>query len=99
MALAYVLIRLAGKLLGVVMFSGPSGLSTRKAGLLSLTLMPMSATAVAMVDATARYYPQFGDRVASVVLGAVLILELAAPLATQIALRAAGETRADANGR
>jgi len=98
-ALAYVLVRLAGKLLGVVMFSRPSGLSTRKAGLLGLTLMPMSATAVAMVDATARYYPQFGDRVASVVLGAVLILELTAPLATQIALRVAGEARADAGGR
>jgi len=99
MALAYVLVRLAGKLLGVVMFSAPSGLSTRKAGLLGLTLTPMSATAVAMVDATARYYPQFGDRVASIVLGAVLILELTAPLATQLALRAAGEARADAGWR
>ena len=57
------------------------------------------ATAVAMVDATARYYPQFGDRVASVVLGAVLILELTAPLATQIALRAASEARAGADWR
>ena len=99
MALAYVLVRLVGKLIGVVMFSGPSGLSSRKAGLLALTLMPMSATAVAMVDATARYYPQFGERVASVVLGAVLILELTAPLATQLALRAAGEARAGADWR
>jgi Kef-type K+ transport system membrane component KefB len=95
-ALAYVLARLAGKLLGVVLFSGPSGLPPRKAGLLGLMLMPMSATAVAMVEATARYYPQFGERLAAIVLGAVLILELTAPLATQLALRGAGESHPDA---
>ena len=98
-ALAYVLARLAGKLLGVVVFSGRSGLPPRKAGLLGLTLMPMSATAVAMVEATARYYPQFGERLAAVVLGAVLMLELTAPLATQLALRAAGETHPEAQRR
>jgi NhaP-type Na+/H+ or K+/H+ antiporter len=98
-AVAYVFARLAGKLLGVVSFSGRSGLPARKGVLLGLTLMPMSATAVAMVEATARYYPQFGERLAAVVLGAVLILELTAPLATQLALRAAGETHPDARWR
>jgi NhaP-type Na+/H+ or K+/H+ antiporter len=95
-ALAYVLARFAGKLLGVVLFSRASGLRGRKAALLGLTLMPMSATAVAMVETTARYYPQFGERLAAVVLGAVLMLELAAPLATQLALRMAGETNPEA---
>jgi len=92
-ALVFVLARFAGKLLGVMLFSGRSGLSARKAGLLGLMLMPMSATAVAMVEATARYYPQFGERLAAVVLGAVLILELTAPLGAQLALRGAGEIR------
>jgi Kef-type K+ transport system membrane component KefB len=95
-ALGYVFARFAGKLLGVLLFSRRSGLPARKAGLLALMLMPMSATAVAMVQATSRYYPQFGERLGAVVLGAVLILELAAPLATQLALRAAGETHPDA---
>ena len=98
-ALAYVATRFAGKLLGVVVFSVRSGLPARKGALLGLTLMPMSATAVAMVEATARYYPQFGERLAAVVLGAVLILELTAPLATQLALRAAGETHPDGRWR
>lgn len=98
-ALAYVFARFAGKLLGVVLFSRRSGLPVRKAGLLGLMLMPMSATAVAMVEATARYYPQFGERLAAVVLGAVLILDLTAPLATQLALRAAGETHPDTRWR
>jgi Kef-type K+ transport system membrane component KefB len=98
-ALAYVFARFAGKLLGVVLFSRRSGLPIRKAGLLGLMLMPMSATAVAMVEATARYYPQFGERLAAVVLGAVLILDLTAPLATQLAFRAAGETHPDTRWR
>ena len=98
-AVAYVLARLAGKLLGVMPFSGRSGLPARKAFLLGLTLMPMSATAVAMVEATAHYYPQFGERLGAVVLGAVLILELTAPLATQLALRAAGETHPEVRWR
>jgi len=98
-ALAYVFARFTGKLLGVLLFSRRSGLPVRKAGLLGLMLMPMSATAVAMVEATARYYPQFGERLAAVVLGAVLILDLTAPLATQLALRAAGETHPDTRWR
>jgi Kef-type K+ transport system membrane component KefB len=95
-ALAYVLARFTGKMLGVVLFSGRSGLRAHKAALLGLTLMPMSATAVAMVEATAAYYPQFGERLAAVVLGAVLILELSSPLATQLALRGAGEAHPEA---
>src|SRR4029077_4639959 len=72
--LAYVLARLSGKLLGLMLFSRLFGLRARKAGLLGLTLMPMSAMAVVMVETTAHYYPQFGERVAAVVLSAVLIL-------------------------
>lgn len=94
-ASAYVGARLVGKVLGLILFSRRSGLPMRKAGLLGLTLLPMSATAVAMLEATTRYYPQFAERLGAVVLGAVLILELTGPLATQIALRAAGETHPD----
>ena len=94
--LAYVVARLVGKLLGVVLFSRLSGLQMRKAGLLGVTLMPMSAMAVVLVESTARYYPEFGERLGGVVLSAVLILELIGPLATQSALRSAGETHPEA---
>ncbi len=94
--LAYALARLAGKVLGVVFFSRLSGLRVRKAGLLGFTLMPMSATAVVMVETTALYYPAFGERLAAVVLSAVLILELSAPVVVQLALRGAGETHPEA---
>lgn len=94
--LAYVIARLVGKLTGVMLFSRLSGLQLRKAGLLAATLMPMSAMAVVLVETTASYYPEFGQRLGGVVLSAVLILELVGPLTTQWALRAAGETHPEA---
>ena len=97
--LAYVVARLLGKLVGVMLFARPSGLRAHKAALLTLTLMPMSATAVVMVETTARFYPEFGGQLASVVLSAVLILELTAPLMVQLALRGAGETHPEAQWR
>jgi len=94
--LAYAIARMAGKLLGVLSFAQLSGLRLRKAALLGLTLTPMSAIAVVLVENTAQYYPEFGQRLAAVVMSAVLILELSAPLLTQLALRAAGETHPEA---
>jgi Kef-type K+ transport system membrane component KefB len=94
--LAYAVARLAGKVLGVVSFAQLSGLRIRKAALLGLTLTPMSAIAIVLVDLTAHLYPAFGQRLAAVVMSAVLMLELSAPLITQLALRNAGEAHPEA---
>lgn len=94
--LAYAVARLAGKVLGVVSFAQLSGLRIRKAALLGLTLTPMSAIAIVLVDLTAHLYPAFGQRLAAVVMSAVLMLELSAPLITQLALRGAGEAHPEA---
>jgi len=91
LGIAYAVARLAGKLLGVASFAPLSGLRVRKAALLGLALTPMSAIAVVLVENTAHYYPEFGQRLAAVVMSAVLMLELVAPLLTQLALRGAGE--------
>jgi hypothetical protein len=45
-----------------------------------------------MVQGAAALYPEFGAKLSSIVLSAVVILELVGPLATQWALRRAGET-------
>ena len=42
---------------------------------------------------TAHLYPRFGAHLASIVLSAVLILELIGPVAVQFALKRAGEAR------
>jgi len=50
---------------------------------------------VVMVRDTALLYPSFGMELAAVVLSAVAALELVGPLATQFALRRAGEAHPD----
>ena len=51
----------------------------------------MSGLAVIMVHETSGLYPQLSTSIAPVVLAAVVILELLGPVATQYALRRAGE--------
>lgn len=88
---AFIAARFLGKAATILAFGRLSGLRAGGAGLLSLSLLPMSGLAVVMVWDTAALFPAFGIDLAAVVLSAVAILELVGPLATQFALRAAGE--------
>jgi len=94
-AAAFIVLRFLGKAAAILAFGGISGLRPGGAGLLSLSLLPMSGLAVIMVWDTAVLYPSFGMELAAVVLSAVTILELFGPLATQIALKLAGEASAE----
>jgi Kef-type K+ transport system membrane component KefB len=93
--LAFVLVRFAGKALGVLAVAPFVGLKLRHAGLLTLALTPMSGLAVVMVYETASLYPEVRASVAPVVIAAVVILELLGPIATQFAIRRAGEAGAE----
>jgi len=93
--LAFVLVRFAGKALGVLAVAPFVGLKLRHAGLVALALTPMSGLAVVMVYETASLYPEVRASVAPVVLAAVVILELLGPIATQFAIKRAGEAGAD----
>lgn len=89
--LAFVLVRFAGKAVGVLALAPLVGLEWRKGVLLATALAPMSGLAVVLVHQTAALYPEIRESVAPVVLAAVVMLELAGPIATQFALRRAGE--------
>ena len=93
--LAFVLVRFAGKALGVLAVAPFVGLKLRHAGLVALALTPMSGLAVVMVYETASLYPEVRSSVAPVVFAAVVILELLGPVATQFAIKQAGEAGAD----
>jgi len=99
LGLAFVLARLAGKLAGLAMFAPLSGLTQKKSALLGVGMVPTSAIAVVMVQGASQLYPEFGAKLSSIVLSAVVILELVGPLATQWALRLAGEIDPAAQGR
>jgi NhaP-type Na+/H+ or K+/H+ antiporter len=92
-AVAYVAARFVGKSIGVMTLTYFSGARAGAAGLLCIALTPMSGIALAMVHETTVLYPGFGAELASIVLSAVLILELVGPVAVQFALRRAGEVK------
>ncbi len=89
---AYVVMRFLGKAAGLLVFGKLSGIPPGGAGLLAIALLPMSGLAVVMVRDTVSLYPTFGKELAAIVLSAVVVLELFGPLATQFALRRAGES-------
>jgi len=88
---AFIVARYLGKSLAILVFGRLSGVGPRSAGLLSLALLPMSGLAVVMVLDTQAMYPAFGGELAAVVLSAVAVLEILGPIATQFALKRAGE--------
>jgi Kef-type K+ transport system membrane component KefB len=92
---AFLIMRFLGKGLAILVFGRASGMRPGAAGLLALALTPMSGLAVVMVRDTVSLYPSFGRELAAVILSAVVVLELLGPIATQFALRRAGEARAD----
>lgn len=92
---AFIIVRFLGKSLALVVFGPLSGIRAGGAGLLAVALLPLSGSAVVMVRDTTSFYPEFGKELAAVVLSAVVILELIGPLATQYALRRAGEAHPD----
>jgi Kef-type K+ transport system membrane component KefB len=92
---AFILLRFLGKGLALAAFGPLSGIRPGGAALLALALVPLSGSAVVMVRDTTSLYPAFGRELAAVVLSAVVILELIGPLATQFALRRAGEAHPD----
>ena len=91
LAAVFILARFVGKSIGVLALTYFSGARRGAAGLLCLALTPMSGLAISMVHGTSELYPEFGARLAAIVLSAVLIMEIVGPVAVQFALRRAGE--------
>jgi Kef-type K+ transport system membrane component KefB len=96
--LALVAARFGGKLAGLAMFAPLSGLSMRRAAWLAVGMSPISGVALVMLHGAGSLYPEFGMRLAATVSAAIVLLEILGPLATQWALKRAGETM-PGNGR
>jgi hypothetical protein len=85
------LARAAAKAAVVLSLAHWSGLQPRQAVGLSLTLVPMSGTALVLLADLNASHPAFTPLVAPAVLSAIAITELLGPLAVQWGLRIAGE--------
>jgi len=93
-ALAFVVARSLGKSLGVLVLASGQ-MSLRTSALAGLTLMPMAGMALGLTQTTQNLYPEFATSLASIVLGAIAILETLGPLATEAAMKWAGEVKSD----
>jgi hypothetical protein len=76
---------------GVLALAAPGGLRVRQAIGLGAAVLPMSSLALLMQHDIARLFPEFGAELSAVLLSAILVMEIAGPLAAQWGLRFAGD--------
>lgn len=88
---AYVLLRVAGRLLGGWVGGGLAGTGPGVRRWIGLALMPQAGVALGMALVASQKLPEIGEVLLPVVIGATVIFELGGPLATRWALRGAGE--------
>jgi len=89
--LAFVIARALGKAAALYALAWPAHISASQAGTLSLTLTPIAGLALGMTQPIYDIAPEFGARLAAIVISGVAILQLLGPIATRYALIRAGE--------
>ena len=94
-ALAVVAARAAGKMLGVLLVAPFGGLRLKQTTGLGLALLPMSSLALLLHHDIARIYPEYGQEMSAVLVGAIIVMEVVGPVAVQYGLSLAGETLPD----
>ena len=90
-ALAYVLVRTAAKMLSVYACGRTFGFGHRSAAATGMLLVPMAGLAIGLVQTTSALLPNLGGRVAAVVLAAVAVFETVGPPLAAFALRLSGD--------
>ncbi|OGI58951.1 MAG: hypothetical protein A2V58_07545 [Candidatus Muproteobacteria bacterium RBG_19FT_COMBO_61_10] len=93
LAFLFVVVRQTAKSAATYGMMRYAGMSPRPAAMLGLTLAPMAGLAIGLSQMTADLYPQFGRELQTLILACVAILESVGPIATEFALRRAGEVR------
>ena len=80
-----------GKAVAVIGLHRWAKSSLRQSLALSVTLTPLSATALVMLSELVRMQPDFNATLAPIILTSIIVLELLGPIAVQWALRLAGD--------
>lgn len=90
---AYVLARTAGKLAGCHIGAVRAGFAPNVKRLLGFSVLAQAGLAVGLVLIARERFPELAPTVTTVVLGAVIVFEIAGPLSARLALNRSGETR------
>ncbi|MCP5928138.1 hypothetical protein NL327_30200, partial [Klebsiella pneumoniae] len=83
--------RFVAKTVAIVALASWAKASWRQGLALSITMTPLSATALVMLSELLRAEPSLAAGVVPIILTSIAVLELAGPIAVQLALRLAGE--------
>jgi len=92
LGLGILVVRALSKAVSASLVSLPGGLPTRKATALGLALLPISNLSLLQAYDVAALYPRLGGQLLTMIVSTVVVMELLGPIATQFALRRAGET-------
>jgi Kef-type K+ transport system membrane component KefB len=92
---AYVLCRAAGKFGGAWMGARRARYPLPFQRLLGLSLLAQAGLAVGLVLVTRQRFPEIASTVTTVVLGAVVVFEIAGPLSARFALDRSGESKGE----
>ncbi len=91
LGIGYVLARTAGKLIGARLGALLGGFGALRGYYTGFSLLAQAGVAIGLAGVLAREWPAGGRMIESVVLGSVVVFELAGPLAIRISLVRAGE--------
>lgn len=90
-ALALLAARFIAKTVAIMLLAPMARLSLRQGLALSITMTPLSATALVMLSELMRAEPDLAAGAVPIILASIAVLELVGPIAVQFALRLAGE--------
>ena len=91
LAIAYILLRIAGRLIGTELACQLLCKNFRSGRLFGLALMPQAGVAMGMALAASHRLPQLSSTILSVVIATTIIFELLGPIMTRYALMKSGE--------
>jgi Kef-type K+ transport system membrane component KefB len=97
LGVVYVVCRASGKLVGARYAAARTQFPEPVQRLLGLSIFAQAGLAVGLVLVTRERFPDIAPTVTTVVLGAVVIFEIAGPLSARIALDRSGESRRQAH--
>jgi hypothetical protein len=90
-ALALMVARFLAKSVAIIALAPAAKASWRQGLALSITMMPLSGTALVMLSELMRAEPELTAGAVPIILASIAVLELVGPIAVQFALRLAGE--------
>jgi hypothetical protein len=89
--LALVGARFVGKAVGLLLLARPARVTAGQASSAALALLPIPGLAIGMTQPIFEIAPEFGARLAAIVVSGVALLHILGPIATRFALLRAGE--------